>query len=340
MTWESVGNLFPVKLFVKSVHKLSLTYGSAEGPNIDNQVLEGTYPITPKLTQKLNCSNLPQYPILNNYIVKTEIAEKGEGRAEWSVNSTKSALAKINWKNSKLSGSRVFRFDIEPLHNIHIQMNPSSIIITKVNKQIRPFENITSHSQQHKRFKSFGKGIGCCSKSSDEALLGHNGYKHLAAVVSNQNINQPNINNYNRNGAFRSLVSLLKILIPIWTKGEKSVIIPGDTLYIKLGEIEEMQEKNKTIICLYIRKETYEILDRVDKIFTLQLMDLKQNGIIDENGNYWPIEFFFSGNEKSSIFPVIDLLNYIPDELYTLLHISDILMESLFKDLFRKNDFE
>ncbi|CAG8472079.1 1228_t:CDS:2, partial [Diversispora eburnea] len=118
---------------------------SAVGPNIDNQVLEassfssrvfihdypknprieaqyksrgrtyisyyniialGTYPITPKLTQKPNCSNVPQYPIPDNYIVETEIAERGvkcetkyisnskinytvtwkEGRAEWSVN--------------------------------------------------------------------------------------------------------------------------------------------------------------------------------------------------------------------------------------------------------------
>ena len=34
------------------------------------------------------------------------------------------------------------------------------------------------------------------------------------------------------------------------------------------------------------------------------------------------------------------LINYIPDELYILLRISDTLMECFFKDLFRKNDFE
>ncbi|RHZ74372.1 hypothetical protein Glove_225g1 [Diversispora epigaea] len=89
---------------------------STEGPNIDNQVLEGTYPITPKLTQKPNCNNVPQYPIPDNYIVETEIAKRGvkyetkyvsnskvnytvawkEERAEWSVNSTKSASAVVN----------------------------------------------------------------------------------------------------------------------------------------------------------------------------------------------------------------------------------------------------
>ncbi|RHZ49459.1 hypothetical protein Glove_520g20 [Diversispora epigaea] len=510
-----------------SINKENDRDESAEGPNIDNQVLEGTYPITPKLTQKPNCNNVPQYPIPDNYIVETEIAERGvkcetkyvsnskvnytvawkEGCAEWSVNSTKSAsavvnlfLKKINWKNSKLSGPRVFGFDIEPLHNIRIQMNPNSIITTKVNKQIRPFEDITSRSQQHKRLKSFGKDVkktvdelivkhkltdsseqsiifphyiefeykenqiqikfknldskirlDAVVRVCDEALLGRDGYRHLAAVVPSlfreylvadrrneinklinaqipveifnidQDVNQSNTNNYNSeiindilvdnneigNGAFRSLVTLLKILIPIWKKGENPVIIPGDTLYIKLGgdgrnvgrkqnhvmitfcllnEGEEVLKPDKQYsICLYIGKETYEILDRVGKIFALQLMDLKQNGIIDEDGNHWPIEFFFSGdwkflyiimglnapnsnyfclycecdiksrhnmnlswpptgnkkgNKKSSIFPVIDLLNYIPDELHTLLRISDILMESLFKDLFRRNDFE
>ncbi|RHZ83398.1 hypothetical protein Glove_95g68 [Diversispora epigaea] len=452
---------------------------SAEGPNIDNQILEassfssrvfihdypknlrieaqykskgqtyisyynitalGTYPITPKLTQKPNCNNVPQYPIPDNYIVETEIAERGvkcetkyvsnskvnytvawkEGRAEWSVNSTKSAsavvnlfLKKINWKNSKLSGPRVFGFDIEPLHNIRIQMNPNSIITTKVNKQIRPFEDITSRSQQHKRLKSFGKNVkktvdelivkhkltdsseqsiifphyiefeykenqiqikfknldskirlDAVVRVCDEALLGRDGYRHLAAVVPSlfreylvadrrneinklinaqipveifnidQDVNQSNTNNYNSeiindilvdnneigNGAFRSLATLLKILIPIWKKGENPVIIPGDTLYIKLegdgrnvgrkqnhvmitfcllNEGEEVLKPDKQYsICLYIGKETYEILDRVGKIFALQLMDLKQNGIIDEDGNHWPIEFFFSGDWK------------------------------------------
>lgn len=37
---------------------------------------------------------------------------------------------------------------------------------------------------------------------------------------------------------------------------------------------------------------------------------------------------------------MIDLLNYIPDELHMLLRISDVLMECLFKELIRKNDFE
>ena len=50
------------------------------------------------------------------------------------------------------------------------------------------------------------------------------------------NINQDDMGNDEvENGAYRSLSTLLKILIPIWKAGENPIIIPGDTLYIKLG---------------------------------------------------------------------------------------------------------
>ena len=51
-------------------------------------------------------------------------------------------------------------------------------------------------------------------------------------------------------------------------------------------------------ICLYIGKEKYEILAKVGKIFALQLADLKNNGITDDEGIHWPIEFYFSGDWK------------------------------------------
>ncbi|RIB23551.1 hypothetical protein C2G38_2171007 [Gigaspora rosea] len=44
--------------------------------------------------------------------------------------------------------------------------------------------------------------------------------------------------------------------------------------------------------------------------------------------------------KKTVLFSAIDLKNYIPDELYMLLRISDILMEYLFNDLFKKKEFE
>jgi hypothetical protein len=60
-------------------------------------------------------------------------------------------------------------------------------------------------------------------------------YRHLAAVVpflfreyctTDIFIDDHEIGN----GAFRSLLTLLNVLIPIWKTEEKSIIKPGDTL--------------------------------------------------------------------------------------------------------------
>ncbi|PKY62503.1 hypothetical protein RhiirA4_489062, partial [Rhizophagus irregularis] len=340
-------------------------------------------------------------------------------RSEWSVDSTKSSTAvanafleKIKWKNSaKLSGPRLFGFDIEPLYNIRLQI---VIPTTKVDKRKRPLEDITSRSQQNKRFNSFGSDvqkavnqlivkhkltnssgqpivyIRCIEldykenqiyvkfkdsnpattqtrldavvRVCDEALLCRDGYRHLAAVVPflfreylvadrrneiNKLINTQipieifsidreinDLSNINDNlddhtsdilvidhheignGAFRSLLTLLNVLIPIWKSGEKPIIKLGDTLYIKLGgdghnvgrkqnhvmitfcllneEDEVLKPSHQFSICLYIGKEKYEILANVGKIFASQLAELKNNGIIDNDGDYWPIEFYFS----------------------------------------------
>ena len=216
------------------------------------------------------------------------------------------------------------------MNHIRLQIGsyPIAATIIKANKHKRPFEDITSRSQQNKRLNSFGNDIQkavdelivkhkltnsfgepiihmhniefdykenqVCIKFKDsnsittqarldaivrvcdEALLGRDSYRHLAAVVpilfreylvanrrnminklinaqihveifnTDQNINQDEDfnehisdilvdNNEVGNGAFRSLLTLLKILIPIWKSGKNPVIIPGDTLYIKLG---------------------------------------------------------------------------------------------------------
>jgi hypothetical protein len=260
----------------------------------------------------------------------------------------------MSWKNSQLSGPRVFGFDIEPLHNMRIQKNPNFIVTIKNNNQKRPLEDITSRSQQHKRFKSFGKDVkkavdklitqhkltdssgqpivyaryiefdykedqfqikfknqiiqtrlDAVVRVCDEALLGRDGYRHLAAVVPilfreylvaerrnkineiinaqirvgtfniDQDINQSNIEDVNNNisdilidnfeignGAFRSLSTLLKILIPIWKKGENPVITPGDTLYIKLGgDGRNVGRKNNHVMITFcLLNEREEVL--------------------------------------------------------------------------------
>ncbi|CAG8539738.1 4532_t:CDS:2, partial [Diversispora eburnea] len=41
-----------------------------------NVIALGTYPIAPKLSQKTNCDNIPQYWISDYYIIETEVAER------------------------------------------------------------------------------------------------------------------------------------------------------------------------------------------------------------------------------------------------------------------------
>ncbi|GBC45736.2 hypothetical protein GLOIN_2v1828103 [Rhizophagus irregularis DAOM 181602=DAOM 197198] len=45
-------------------------------------------------------------------------------------------------------------------------------------------------------------------------------------------------------------------------------------------------------------KENYETLAKVGHLFEYQFRDLQENGIYDDNGVHWPIEFFFSGDWK------------------------------------------
>ena len=216
---------------------------------------------------------------------------------------------------------------------LQINSNPIITTIMKADKRKRPLDDITSRSQQNKRFNSFGNDVqnavnqlivkhkltdssgqqivhmrsveldfkenqvhigfknldftnyqirlDAVVRACDEALLGRDGYRHLAAVVPtlfreylvanrrnkiNEIINaQIHIETFNidqeihnnqfsindninentddiltddceiGNGAFRSLFKLLKVLIPIWKTGENPIIVPGNTLYIKLG---------------------------------------------------------------------------------------------------------
>ncbi|CAB4411546.1 unnamed protein product [Rhizophagus irregularis] len=82
------------------------------------------------------------------------------------------------------------------------------------------------------------------------------------------------------------------ILVDDHEQEENPVIIPGNTLYIKLVVMVVMLEESKIIICLYVGREKYEDLAKVGQLFQNQLFDLKNNGIIDQDGIHWPTELF------------------------------------------------
>ncbi|GES82257.1 hypothetical protein GLOIN_2v1810931 [Rhizophagus clarus] len=188
------------------------------------------------------------------------------------------------------------------------------------------------------------------------------------------------------NGVYRSIRSLLKILIPIWNK---LILQPGNTINLKLGgdsknvgrkqnyvmiticllnkKDEVLKPDNQYCICPYVGKENYETLVKVGHLFEYQLWDLQENGIYNDNGVHWPIEFFFSNDWKFMYnimglntpnvkyfclycnceasehwnmdlqWPINKNTKY---ELHLMLHISDVLMECFFNDLFKRKEFE
>ncbi|EXX58808.1 hypothetical protein RirG_194510 [Rhizophagus irregularis DAOM 197198w] len=252
-------------------------------------------------------------------------------------------------------------------------------------------------------------------RACDEALLGRDGYRRLAAVEQpildddeyQENsdgivVNEQEIGN----GVYQSIRTLLQTLIPIWNKSVSPILQPGDTINLKLSgdgrnvdhkqnhvmltfcllnkKDEVLKPDHQHCICLYVGKEKYETLAKVGHLFKFQLSDLQENGIFVD-GVHWSIELFFSGDwkfmynimglnapnskyfclycdcdssarwdinlkwkinkntqskKKPELFPAIRQENYIPDELHLLLRISDVLMECLFNDLFKKKDFE
>ncbi|PKB93656.1 hypothetical protein RhiirA5_440678, partial [Rhizophagus irregularis] len=126
-----------------------------------NIISLGTYPSTPKLTQKSK-NNETEFSE-RSLICKTKYISVSKvcytinwkiGHAEWSVSSTQSSTAvvntflqKINLKSStKSSGPRLFGFDIEPLYHARLQIGfrPVTAVTTEVNNRKRPLEDITS----------------------------------------------------------------------------------------------------------------------------------------------------------------------------------------------------
>ncbi|PKY31894.1 hypothetical protein RhiirB3_449729 [Rhizophagus irregularis] len=145
-------------------------------------------------------------------------------------------------------------------------------------------------------------------RACDEALLGHDGYRKLAAVEARL------IREYQVAQRRIEITKLINVQIPIGTinldkelnqqpilqlmmvKNIKVILmeswlmnkkLPENTVYLKLGG----DRRNVG------RKEKYETLAKVGNLFKYQLQDLQKNGITI-NDVHWPIELFFSGNWK------------------------------------------
>ncbi|RIA98397.1 hypothetical protein C1645_812817 [Glomus cerebriforme] len=150
-------------------------------------------------------------------------------------------------------------------------------------------------------------------RACNKALLGCDRYRRLAAIKArliqldqqlilddeefhdNSNgilVNEQEIGN----GAYRSIRTLLKILIPIWNKSNPPILQSGDTINLKL------------------EKEKYETLAKVGYLFKYQLQDLQENRIHDNNGVHWPVEKSNLTNSEIDNFEI----KHIPEFLRNL----------------------
>ncbi|RIB07881.1 hypothetical protein C2G38_2213141 [Gigaspora rosea] len=253
-----------------------------------------------------------------------------ENHTEWSVNSVKSSteainifLQKINQKASRLSGPRHKLTDLLGKPIVHLQ----SINLNLKNKPIQIKFKDSSFTTQIR--------LDSVIRACDEALLDRDGYRHLAAVIPtlfreylvanrqnkiNMLINkQIHIQSFNidnelfssensidienslidsqdiGNGVYHSISTLLQTLIPIWKSKKDPIIIPGDTLYLKLGGNGRNvgRKQSHVLLSFCLLNEKMMCLNPI-----INTVDLKNNGIVDKDGIHWPIEFYFSGDWK------------------------------------------
>ncbi|RGB27358.1 hypothetical protein C1646_819807 [Rhizophagus diaphanus] len=296
-----------------------------------------------------------------------------EGWAEYSISSERSAsgainafLKRINRENSRLSGIHVFGLDIEKLH----QARTGELTITKttnIDKKLILQHRMISESREPIHLRNMELEfedhiinikynllldhikLDAYVRACDEALLGRDGYRRLAAVEARltceYQVNQLDDDDEHQsnpdgimvdeqeigNGVYRSIRNLLQIFIPIWNESNPPILQPGDTINLKLGGDG---------------KEKYETLAKVENLFKYQLQDLQENGISVDASNHWNVDLCWPINKntkcqkKPPLFPAIKQENYVPDELHLLLCISDVLMECFFNDLFKKKESE
>ncbi|POG60491.1 hypothetical protein GLOIN_2v1787807 [Rhizophagus irregularis DAOM 181602=DAOM 197198] len=171
---------------------------------------------------------------------------------------------------------------------------------------------------------------------------------------SNNNSVNPNFSLTNdQNGFFsyRSIKDLLNTLIPIWKK--KSILNIGDNIKLKFGGDGHIitNKYAHVMFTMCLLNEGDEVLKPEKQYcgywkFMALVKGLKAANskyfclfcecLKDSRGNLnlrWNISENKKGVEHPSLFPIIKLDHWIPDELHIMLRITDILMGCLFGDL-------
>ncbi|CAG8738157.1 2569_t:CDS:2, partial [Cetraspora pellucida] len=225
------------------------------------------------------------------------------------------------------------------VQSLFLQHNTTSLKVEKVDLRYKNdaiefnFKSLVNDSNVNKNLDSI---VYAC----DDALISRDSLRRLAAVIPEINreylisqrrieinnimsnkipINLFTLNNF-ENGVYRTIKSILTILVSYLVTSEPPVLAFNDIIKIKIGgdgrQVGHQQNhvlitmcilnekdavlfpENQYIICLYNGVEKRELLAIAFGLFNEELIDLSQNGFCDSNGNRWPIEFWFSSDWK------------------------------------------
>ncbi|RHZ79768.1 hypothetical protein Glove_141g120 [Diversispora epigaea] len=262
-------------------------------------IVLGYYPQNVKYTKKSKKST--QYQIPNEYIVKTEVADRmlhcktkyisankvlftikwKEDKAKWEVSSKRSSsevisifFKKINWEESKLSGIFVFGFDIEILHQERIKklqkLDTERIVI---DKRKRPLNKL-SISQQNKRLISFGQDA---YQKINQLIL-----KQRLTSKSGKSIRICNIELEAENKIIN-----LKYNLPVDITKLNTLVRVHDEALLGRDGYRKLAAVEPHLTCEYqIAQRRNEISKLINNQIPIEIFNIDQKSIIDEDEDY------------------------------------------------------
>ncbi|CAG8584513.1 10903_t:CDS:2, partial [Funneliformis mosseae] len=220
------------------------------------------YPINVMMTQK-NSKNGKQYWIPNDYVVETEFGYKKlyceikyisnqkirynifwkENNTEWSVYSERSTTGAVTAFLKLAAFDKDSERELSSLikkHYMTTVIDQPIIYIRNIELDFNG-ETINLTNQHNIEPKKLDAIVRAC----DESLLSRDGYRRLSAVKCHLIqilIDEVEIGN----GVYRSIQTLLRVLISIWKNTSPPILKQKDTINLKIsGDGRNVRRKQK-----------------------------------------------------------------------------------------------
>ncbi|GES73501.1 hypothetical protein GLOIN_2v1484522 [Rhizophagus clarus] len=275
-------------------------------------------------TCALNC-----YPIPNDYIIQTKWGRGKENKvvqffSKLSATNTADLLHKVG----EIANDFYLPEDAPLLESMEF-----SIKDKKYDIYYRKENQVLKHKKE-----------AAIVRAMDKSRILHNGYRHLTAIepnllrekaVSGQKVFINNLMKQNINIKIIDITTTIAVVDPDETPHimDKNIV---ETV-INSVEFQEMEGISSVFSCHYILilypgSEEYNTLDITTRSLREELWQLKHQGLIDlilqptisKNMNKLRNNHtLYPGHQKKSLFDMIDLENYLVDELYIMLRITD-----------------